>query len=230
VLALAQHDRRDAHLAGPAQHLAEEGVGLAVLVERLHVVGLLVVDGLDVRCVDEADELDGPPGLDVGLLEVLLREDDVAILLVLVAADDLLPRHFLAGVLVDSPVADGREFAAVEEVESKLARILGRSKGDGNLEQAEAQGAFPDGPCHGRPRWCSSRALPPAMGRKGRSGWRGGVYLEVGRWSAPMNGASPPGSDRASRLTRIIHEDVTRSQRIALETRSCLGGARRVGC
>jgi hypothetical protein len=31
-------------------------------------------------------------------------------------------------------------------------------------------------------------------------------------------------------LTRIIREDVVRPERIALESRSCRGGARRVGC
>src|SRR5581483_10667708 len=128
----------------------QQHVALLAALERREVVRRLEVERLDLRGVDEGDDVHGLRGLDVGAAEVLVREHDVAVLLVLVALDHLLPGHFLAGLLVHALVADRREVALVEHAEGELLLFLGRIQPDRNVHQAEADRAFPESSWHGR--------------------------------------------------------------------------------
>ena len=71
------------------------------------------------------------------MFKILVGERHEFALLVFVAFDDFLPRHFLAGRFVDPPIADRRKIAAVEQVERERVVLGSREQVHGNVHQTE---------------------------------------------------------------------------------------------
>src|SRR6202011_1245655 len=88
-------------------------------------------------------------GLDIGALEIFVGEDDVLILVVLVALDDVFPVDFLAAFLAEPLVPHRREIALVEHGKLEFLAVFGRIELDRNLHQSEADGTFPERTGHG---------------------------------------------------------------------------------
>src|SRR5262249_49006379 len=131
-------------LAGLGERLVQEQVALAVSLLRLEVIRRLEQHGIDLALLDELEDLDRLRLLGMRVLELLVGEDHVLVGLVLVAADDLLPRNLATRLLVVALVAHRREILAIEERE---AQLVGRDRGtkrDRDLDQAEAQRATPE--------------------------------------------------------------------------------------
>jgi hypothetical protein len=147
VLARAQHHRGDAHLARGLQRGVQQGVGaIAARPRRQHVVGLLEIDRVDGRCVHEVHDVDRARGFHVHAAQLGLVQQHEVALVVLVALDDLGPRHLLAGGLVHAQVADGRAVAAVHQREMQLlGAALGAAQRDRDLDQAEGDVTLPVG-------------------------------------------------------------------------------------
>ena len=97
VLLGAQHEVGDADLAFVLHRLGEEGVGLTRLVRR-EVVRAVVEDRVDVDQVDELVDVDRAHRLGIERRQLFVADHDERARRHLVALDDLLPGHLLAGV------------------------------------------------------------------------------------------------------------------------------------
>ena len=117
---------------------------------RRHVVGRIEETLVDLGAVDEVEDIDAPRLLERSRLEVVLRQHDELAALVLVALDEVLPRHRLAVHLGPAH----RPVEQVLERPGKRARVLGRAEehggrcadlgaqvGDGHLGDLVAAGA-----------------------------------------------------------------------------------------
>jgi hypothetical protein len=82
--------------------------------------------------------------LDVEPVDVLLRQLDVAALLDLEPAHDLVRVDVLAGVLAHLVVADRLQVALCEEVEAQLLRLGGRRHSHRDRDEPEGDRAAPD--------------------------------------------------------------------------------------
>lgn len=150
VFARADHHLGDAHLAGVAQRLAQQHVALFGLLARHQDVGLFEIARVDVGGIDKGFHLHRLVALRRGRADVLLLDDDIAALVVLEGLDDLLPRHFIAGVGVDALEADRLLVARIEHAEMQVHLALARHQRHRHIEQAERQGSGPDRSCHRR--------------------------------------------------------------------------------
>ena len=112
---------------------------------RFEDVGALEEDGVDGLDIDELDDVEGMLGGHGEVVEVGLLEDDVLVLAVLVALDEVF--HADLGVVVGRPAlhADAGMGVLVEVDEADIA-MLGRGvELHGDDHHAEADGALPDG-------------------------------------------------------------------------------------
>ena len=126
MLLVADHDLGDPDLGGLVERAREQAVRLLAALLRQQVVGLAVVDRVDLLEVDEVADVDRLRQLDVEPVEVLVLERHELALLDLETADDVLVIDVLAVVTAHLVVADRRQVALVEEVEAELLR-LGRA-------------------------------------------------------------------------------------------------------
>ena len=91
-LAAGQHQPRDRELAGLAHRLAQHDEGfLGHRAVRRQIIGRVLVDDVDLVLVDEGLDVHRVVGLDPHRLEVAILDDDVLLVLVLVALDQIRP-------------------------------------------------------------------------------------------------------------------------------------------
>src|ERR1044071_8184642 len=126
-------------------------------------------------------------GYEVEKDRYVVGEDDVAVLLDLVALDDVLEGDLFAILLADALVADGPAVLVVELVETERLLLGRRVDGDRDRHEAEADGPLPHGTRHDR--------LPPApqvICLRERPSYRSPRTWTVtpSRWAAEMAGAS----------------------------------------
>ena len=117
MLLVAEADLRDADLVLIGECLAQQRVGLRAGLVRDQVVGLLEQDRVDLVEVDELHDVDRAAGFHRHLVEVVVGEDDVAVLLVLVALHDVLEGDLFAVLLAHPLVTDPPVVGVVELVE-----------------------------------------------------------------------------------------------------------------
>src|SRR5690606_12505214 len=105
--------------------------------------------GVDLGLVDELDDIDEAGALGRRVGELFVREDNIAVLLELIAADDVLPGDFLTVGLGDALVADRRMVVLAQLLELRRLRLGGRVHAHRDRDQAEVDRALPDGSrCH----------------------------------------------------------------------------------
>src|SRR5262249_25182345 len=102
---------------------------------------------------DEALDVDRPARLDRHRVEVLVREDDVAVLLHLESLDDMLEGDLLAVLLADALVTDPAAVLVVELVELQPLLLGRRVDRNRDRHEAEGDGPFPHGSWHRSPPW-----------------------------------------------------------------------------
>ena len=136
MLLVANHDLRDPDLLGLLECAHEQPVRLLAAVLGEQVVGLAEVDGVDLVQADEVTDLDRPRELDVEPVEIFVLKGNVASLLNLEAADDILVVDVLAAVAPDLVVADRLQVALVEEVKAQLLRLRRGVHAHGHTDEA----------------------------------------------------------------------------------------------
>ena len=140
----ADHDPADGDLARLAHRLEQQPVGLGPAGGRRQVVGVVVVDRVDLGEIDELLDVDRLGRLGVERVELLGLDQHVAVGRELVALDDVLEGDLVAGRRVDPLLADASAGLARQLVE---ADRLGRGCAvelDGHVDQPEADRAGPD--------------------------------------------------------------------------------------
>ena len=104
---------------GLADRFAQQRVGALAALGGNEVVGRLEEAIVDLVRLDEAADVDGAGLLERGRLEVFLRQDDEAALLVLVALDQLFPRDRLALARADALELHRRLVLGVQHAEAR---------------------------------------------------------------------------------------------------------------
>src|SRR5439155_12618371 len=107
MLAVAEGDLRDGDAIRIQERLAQQRVRLRGSFLRLQVVRALVIDSAgQLLILDEPLDLHGPARLQWQLREVLLLEDDEAIFLVLIAAENVVPCDLVVAARTPALVLD----------------------------------------------------------------------------------------------------------------------------
>src|SRR5262249_12883206 len=136
---------------------------------RSEVVGVVVVDRVDLGELDEVLDLDRLRLLRRECLELAGLDHHVAVLRYLVALDDVLVWHLLAAGGVDALLRDAYAAVAVELVEADVLAIDRAVQLDGHGDQAEADRAGPDGAGHRHLSVTSYLHVQTALQRGARS-------------------------------------------------------------
>ena len=153
MLAVSQHHPPDRYHIHLANSLPDHGEGVvANLAVRTEIVRADNVAGVDFFALHELIDLDGPRGFQRDVFELFLGHLDVGVGVDFEGLDDVLVRHFLAGVGVHARVLDAVAGVPVDLVEADLFGIgRGRIERDGTGDERKAQKAFPVGArCHRR--------------------------------------------------------------------------------
>src|SRR5262249_35561435 len=102
------------------------------------------IEIVDFGAPNEFVDFDGPRALKRNRLDLFIVDLDVAALVDLIALDDLVLAHFLAGVLIDLAVADAVARFLVDLIEADLLAFAGRGeKLNRTRHQGKAQEALP---------------------------------------------------------------------------------------
>jgi hypothetical protein len=119
-------------------------VRVFTLLIRLQIVRLVEVDRIDLREVDELEDLDRLRRLGTDPREVLVGDHDVLALLVLVAAHDLVVGNLLVIERAAADVLDAPLVLLMEKVEAHVVRADRGLELDGDRDQAEVDRAVPE--------------------------------------------------------------------------------------
>jgi len=146
VLLAPEHELADRGGAGLLHRAQQEDVGAALClrVRRRQVVRPVEVDRVDLRQLDEPQDLDRVRALKRDRLEIRLLDHHE------LALRDLPALHKLLGLdvaLVERAVAlllDRRPAFAVQGPERDVGALRRQGQSDGDADQAEADGSVPD--------------------------------------------------------------------------------------
>src|SRR5262249_25676961 len=100
---------------------------------------------VDLFQIDEIGDVDRMRGLDANLFEVLILHDNITTALVFEALYDLVGENLLRVRFRHLFVSDWTEIAGTKLPETKLLLSCGGINRDRNINQPEADAAFPDG-------------------------------------------------------------------------------------
>ena len=148
MLRRADDHLRDRDAAALLEGLAQQRIDLLASPAGYEVIGRLEVLRRDFLRRHERLDVDRPCRLDVGAAKVLFGEHDVPVLVVFVALDDVVPRNFLAALLVVALVPDRREVVLVEHRKLEFLAFFGGKQLDRHIDESEADGAFPERASH----------------------------------------------------------------------------------
>ena len=190
------HHPGQRHALGPADRVAQHDVDVLPGVPvRRHVVAGVVVHRVDGIHGHELVDGDGAGAFDPCLFEVLVVQQDVPVLLELVAARQVLAGQLIPGFRVQRDAADAVARVRIDEVEVQRRRIMPRGvQGHRAGHQGQAQMPPPD-----RPFRHQRTGLAIGEG-SGSTAVRWGM-AEQRRAAAPGcrgTGVTPPGDPRAA--------------------------------
>src|SRR5436190_16951642 len=198
VLLGAQDEAGDADLPRALHRLDQQRVRLVGPAVRDQVVGVVVVDGIDLRQVDEVLDRDRLGRARVERLQFFLGDGDVAALADLESLDDVLPGHFVAIDAADALLLDPAAVLVVQHVEAHLLGGGGRVELDRYADQSEADRPAPDRPRHGY-----ATSFAPAM--DGESALESGLSIRPG-----FAGSTPKYLNRRSWCCRRPRSSIRR--------------------
>jgi hypothetical protein len=115
---------------------------------RLQIVWLVEKYRVDLFLFDEVLNIDSLRGLQIDSLKIFILQNDVFSLLVFVAFHDLVPGDFLAILFGNTLVIHGTQIAFAQQTELEFLASGGGIKSDWDINQPEADAAFPDCACH----------------------------------------------------------------------------------
>jgi hypothetical protein len=148
VLGVPQDDRRDAGKMGVLIASRRSAYARSPPLRRNKEIRRLEESIVNLLGLDETSDVDGSALLERCAAEVLFREDDEATLLVLVTLHELIPRHRLAFARAD-PFEPYRGLVrGVEHAEARSRIADSRVELDGNIDEPEREGAFPESSSH----------------------------------------------------------------------------------
>ncbi len=134
------------HLPLLLERSKQDPVGLRASLVGNQVVGGLVVDGVDLRLVDELDHVDDLRAVGRHRLELFVGEHHVGALFDFVAPDDVLPGHLLAVRLRHPAVPDRRMVSPPQHLELGGPVLGSGVEGHRDRYQSERDRALPDAP------------------------------------------------------------------------------------
>jgi len=134
----------DPRLARPAERLAQQSIGFGAFLLRFEIVRFVEENRINLFERHKLDDLDALSRLDVSPAEVLVLQDDKLSLFILIAFDDLVPRHLFGIGFGDAAVIDGAEIILAQQAKGQLLALRGRVQRDWDVDQAEANRAFPN--------------------------------------------------------------------------------------
>ena len=143
-LLVADRDLRDCRQALRLQRLDQQRERFRARLVRFQVVGALVEDGVDLLELHERLDRDRLPRRQGQLVEVVVVEDDVAVLGVLVAAHDLVVGHLAVEVGIPAQLLHARVVLAVKLAEGDILALGGGEEAHGNGDHSETDRASPD--------------------------------------------------------------------------------------
>src|SRR5215831_5120355 len=145
MLAIADHYLGDTNFSRSAERLVQNCVSFLPAFLRLKEIWLVEKLRIDLLQIDEIGDVDRMRGLDAHLLEVLILHHNIATPLVFEALYDLVGWNFLGVGFCHLFVPDWAKVAGTKLPETKLLLPRGGINRHRNVNQPEADAAFPDG-------------------------------------------------------------------------------------
>src|SRR5688572_5404757 len=121
----------------------KDGVSVLATFVRKQVIRLIEVAIVDGISGNEVGHLHAPILFDRRGFEVLFREDHVAATFVLVAFDEIFPRHRCAITLADALVLDRRSILRVKQPELRTILANRGMELNWNSDETERQASAP---------------------------------------------------------------------------------------
>ena len=139
-----QHEAGNADPVRALHRLDQQRVRLRRAAIGHQVVGALVIDGIDLRQIDEVLDLDRLVGAGVERFQLLARHRDVSSLAELEALDDVLPGNFLTFDAAHALLLDTPAVLVVQHVEAHFLVAHRRHGLHGDVHEPEVDRAGPD--------------------------------------------------------------------------------------
>src|SRR5437867_13218755 len=159
VFLLLDHDLADCDLCGLVHRIVQETERLLSPLVRREVVGLLVVDWIDLLEVGERGDVDGPRRVQRHAVQFLVADGNELALRILVTADHVVPVHNLLVLRAVAFVLDRGHAAAVQEPEPYILPFRGGVELYRDRDQSKREVSLPD--------W-THRAVPPSRCQRSR--------------------------------------------------------------
>ena len=143
-MASLDHDLRDANLLAPFESITQKRVSFVPAFLRFQIVGLIKKHGIDFIDIDEVLNIDRLGCFQIDALKILIFQHDVFPFFVFVALHDLVPGNFFAVLFGNTLVIYGTQIAFAQQTKLEFLAPCSGIKRDGNINQPEADTAFPD--------------------------------------------------------------------------------------
>src|SRR5436189_5744822 len=144
MFTVADDNLSNTDLARPADCLMQNCVGFFPTLLRLQEIWSVEELGIDLFQVNEVGDVNGMRRLDSHLFKVLILHHNIIAALIFEAFYDLIGGDFLRVGLRDLFISDWAEIAGTKLPEAKLFLRCLRINRHRNVNQSEADAAFPD--------------------------------------------------------------------------------------
>ena len=168
ILARLDHNFGDPNLLALFKRIAQKHVGLVPALLRLEIIRFVKIDRVDFIEIDKILNVDRLRRFQIDALKVFVFEHDEFPFLVLVTFDDLIPGTSLPSFLGHAFVIDRAQVGLAQKPKLKLLPAGRRIQGDGDIDQTEADCAFPN--------WCVDLKIIRAAERDERKVCLGAYY------------------------------------------------------
>src|SRR5438477_8415215 len=145
MFAIADHHLGNTNFARPAERLVQNCVGFLPAFLRFKEIWLVEKLRIDLLQINEIGNVNRMGGFDAHLLEVLILHYNITTALEFEALYDLVGWNFLRVRFRHLFVSDWTEIAGTKLPETKLLLSRGGINRHRNIDQPEADAAFPDG-------------------------------------------------------------------------------------
>src|SRR6267378_1430440 len=144
MLAIADHHLRNTDLGRPAERLMQDCVSFFSALLRLEEIRSVEKLRIHLLQVNEVGDVNGMRGLDSDLFKILILHHNIMAAFVFEALYDLVGRNFFRVRFRHFFVSDWAEITGTKLSKTKLFLARSRINGHWNINQTEADAAFPD--------------------------------------------------------------------------------------